>query len=818
MENDEFVLTLDLGRSRCRAALWDGAARRTAEGAGAPGLASPGGAEAALSAILAVAGPLLGGAGVATVAAGVAGALSAPSAAAALARQLCAALPARRAVVGSDAAAAHAGALGGGPGVVLSVGTGAVALALGGDGTHRRVDGAGPWLGDEGGGAWLGLRGLRAALRASEGRGPPTRLQGAAARFGPPSGLAALMEGDADPARLAASFAPDVATAAADGDAVAAALMHRAVLALAATIRAAAAGLPRPVPAAVVGGLAGVLGPTVQAALAAEGFTFATAPGSALDGARLLLRPDTPWAAGLAHATATPAAALDVLAPEAASPAEAGISTDECSDPSVIASRPCGVAIQGPPELTLGHVAPGSPRRYAPPDDGQEGPEHGTANITPPSAAVLDTLVTEAARPGLDDLDQRTPAAIVHLLIAAERTAGAALARAAPALAAAAEAVAARMVAGGRLFTLGAGTPGRLAVLDAAELLPTFNAPPGLVIPLLAGGPDALVRPAEGAEDDPDAAAAALDAHGLRPGDAVVGIAASGRTPYVVGGLRHARARGALAVAVVNNPGSPAASVADLAVEVLTGPETIAGSTRMLAGTAQKVVLNILSTTAMIALGRTYGPWMVDVRATNAKLRRRALRMVCTITGATEDAAAAALAAADGEVKPALVALLARVGPAEAAARLARADGRVRAGPPWHDRPRAHLGRRPDDRHRAGRQRGHRPDPDGRRDRPGVRPLDPGPLPRRHPPPAATRPGRGPHLGVRRPGAAGVRRGGGRPDPRAIRRRASLPGQRAGRGCAGIIPSVIGFHGQTVLHRAPPPGGAAQPGSSATAR
>ena len=675
MENHESVLAVDLGRSRCRAALWDGAGCRTAEGAGAPGLASSGGADAALAAILAVARPLLDGAGVTAVSAGAAGALSAPAAAAALAERLCAALPARRTVVGSDAAAAHAGALGGGPGVMLSVGTGAVALALGMDGTHRRADGAGPWLGDEGGGAWLGLRGLRAALRASEGRGPATRLMDAAARFGPLPRLAAVLEGDADPARLAAAFAPDVAAAAADGDAVAAALLHRAVQALAATMRAAAAGLPRPVPAAVVGGLATVLGPMLQAALAVDGFTFAAAPGDALDGARLLLHPDTPWATGLAHASAAPTSAPDILAPKTTGPAEAATSpaaTPAAAAPDILAAKAASPAQA---------VAPASATPFA----GLDIPATKTAGpaqtVMPPAtpAAALDTLATEVPRPGLDDLDQRTPADIVHLLIAAERTAGAALSRAAPALAAAAEAIAARMTAGGRLFTLGAGTPGRLAVLDAAELLPTFNAPPGLVIPLLAGGLDALVRPAEGAEDDPDAAAAALDAHGLRPGDAVVGIAASGRTPYVVGGLRHARTRGALAVAVVNNPGSPAAAAADLAVEVLTGPETIAGSTRMLAGTAQKVVLNILSTTAMIALGRTYGPWMVNLRATNAKLRRRALRMVCTITGATEDAAAAALAAAGGEVKPALVALLAGVDPAEATVRLARANGRVRA-------------------------------------------------------------------------------------------------------------------------------------------
>ncbi|HEY0206841.1 MAG TPA: N-acetylmuramic acid 6-phosphate etherase [Acetobacteraceae bacterium] len=601
MDADERLLAADLGRSRCRAALWAGGIRTDAAGAGAPGLASPGGADAALAAVLAVVRPMVGRDGVAAVSVGAAGALTAPAEAALLAARLCTALPAARAVVGSDAVMAHAGALYGRPGVVLSVGTGAVALACGVDGALRRVDGAGPWLGDEGGGGWLGLRGLRAALRASEGRGPPTALQAAAiARFGPLAGLPARLEGGGDPQRLAAAFAPDVAAAAEAGDSVAAALLRRAVETLACTLRAAAAGLPRPVAAAVVGGLSGMVGPALHGSLAADGLTFAGPAGDALDGARLLLQPGSLWEAGLARAAS------------------------------------------GPP------------------------------------ATSLDTLATEAARPGLDDLDRRSPGEIVHMLLAAERDAGAAMARAAPALAAAADAVALRMVAGGRLFTLGAGTPGRLAVLDAAELLPTYNAPPGLVVPLLAGGPDALVRSAEGAEDDPDAAAAALDAHGLGPGDAVVGIAASGRTPYVVGGLRHAQARGALAVAVVNNPNSPAAAAADLAVEILTGPEVVAGSTRMLAGTSQKVALNALSTAAMIALGRTYGPWMVDVRATNAKLRRRALRMVCTITGAGEDAAAAALAAAEGEVKPAIVALLAHVDAAEAARRLARSGGRVR--------------------------------------------------------------------------------------------------------------------------------------------
>jgi N-acetylmuramic acid 6-phosphate etherase len=294
------------------------------------------------------------------------------------------------------------------------------------------------------------------------------------------------------------------------------------------------------------------------------------------------------------------------------------------------------------------------------------------------STERLDLLATEAIRPGLDDLDQRSPSELVRILLAAERQAQDALARAEPQLAVAAEAVAARMRDGGRLFYLGAGTPGRLAMLDAAELAPTYSAPPGLVVPLLAGGPAAMIQAAEGAEDDWHAAATALDSHDLRPGDAVVGIAASGRTPYVVGGLRHARERGALTIAVVNNPDSPAAAASEMAVEMLTGSEIVAGSTRMTAGTTQKIALNTLSTTVMIALGKTYGARMVDVRATNEKLRRRALRMVQDITGAEEDVAASTLAASGGRVKPAVVALLAGVDVEEAERRLAQSGGFVR--------------------------------------------------------------------------------------------------------------------------------------------
>ncbi|HXY65527.1 MAG TPA: N-acetylmuramic acid 6-phosphate etherase, partial [Mycobacterium sp.] len=229
----------------------------------------------------------------------------------------------------------------------------------------------------------------------------------------------------------------------------------------------------------------------------------------------------------------------------------------------------------------------------------------------------LDALATEDSRPDLDDLDARPIDEVVALLVAAEGGAHGAVAAAVPRIAAAAEAIAARLECGGRLIYAGAGTPGRLGVLDAAECGPTFGT--DLVRGVIAGGQAALTEAIEGAEDafDPD------DLADLTAADALVGITASGRTPYVLGALEHARAAGALTVAIVNNPGSEAS--ADVVIELLTGPEVLAGSTRLTAGTAQKVVLNALSTSVMIALGKAYGPRMVDVRPTSAKLRRRAV-------------------------------------------------------------------------------------------------------------------------------------------------------------------------------------------------
>ena len=299
------VLAVDLGKTGCRVALWTEAGRFDAEGPGAAGLAALNGAVTAERAILAVARPLLQGAGltcVATVVVGAAGALSAPAAARELAERLLVTLPARRLAVTSDAVTAHAGALAGQPGVVLAVGTGAVAIGVGRDGAFTRVDGCGPWLGDDGSGAWLGLAGLRSVLRAEDGRGPPTSLRAASvARFGALADLPALIGGNANPARQAARFAGDVIREAAAGDAVACDLLAQAVRALVTTTRAAVArcGLPEPVPVALTGGLldaeqglraqlqAGLLDGPVRVQMQA-------AAGTALDGARLLAeRTDT---------------------------------------------------------------------------------------------------------------------------------------------------------------------------------------------------------------------------------------------------------------------------------------------------------------------------------------------------------------------------------------------------------------------------------------------------------------------------------------------------------------------------------------------
>jgi N-acetylmuramic acid 6-phosphate etherase len=283
---------------------------------------------------------------------------------------------------------------------------------------------------------------------------------------------------------------------------------------------------------------------------------------------------------------------------------------------------------------------------------------------------------TEACDPRTLGLDEWPALVAANALWEGQMAAVAAVRPALPAIAAAAEAAASRLRRTGRLIYCGAGTSGRLGVLDASELPPTFDWPPERLHHLLAGGSAALTSAVENAEDRTDLAAADLEAAKITDCDVVIAIAASGATPYAITCATMARARWALTIGIANSPGAPLLSACDHAILVETGAEPIAGSTRLKAGTSQKVVLNLLSTLIMVRLGRVWRGQMVDMVARNEKLRRRALRMVRGLTGATEDAARDALAQAGGKAKLAIL-LLHGMDADEAATKLAEAGGQL---------------------------------------------------------------------------------------------------------------------------------------------
>ncbi|MFF0044768.1 N-acetylmuramic acid 6-phosphate etherase [Streptomyces sp. NPDC005498] len=293
--------------------------------------------------------------------------------------------------------------------------------------------------------------------------------------------------------------------------------------------------------------------------------------------------------------------------------------------------------------------------------------------------AELATLTTEAFRPELAEIDRLGTLEIARIMNGEDRTVPTAVAARLPEIAAAIDGTAARMARGGRLIYAGAGTPGRLGILDASECPPTFNTDPSEVIGLIAGGPSAIITAVEGAEDSAELAAADLDALSLTADDTVVGISASGRTPYAIGAVEHARAKGALTIGLSCNADSALGAAAEHPIEIVVGPELLTGSTRLKAGTAQKLVLNMLSTITMIRLGKTYGNLMVDVRASNEKLRARSRRIVALATGASDEEIEAALAATDGEVKNAILTILGQVDGPTAATLLSASDGHLRA-------------------------------------------------------------------------------------------------------------------------------------------
>jgi N-acetylmuramic acid 6-phosphate etherase len=285
---------------------------------------------------------------------------------------------------------------------------------------------------------------------------------------------------------------------------------------------------------------------------------------------------------------------------------------------------------------------------------------------------------TETRNPASTAIDSLSPLDIVRLMNSEDQKVIHAVAREELAIARAIDVIAERLSSGGRLIYLGAGTSGRLGVLDASECPPTFSVPPGMVIGLIAGGRDALTSAIEGAEDRRDDGVRDLQNVGVTECDVVMGIATSGRTPYVLAGLEYARAAGAFTIGFACNGDSALVPLSHIMIAPVVGPEVITGSTRLKAGTATKLVLNMLTTGAMIRLGKTYGNLMVDLTATNEKLRDRSQRIVSELTGLSAGDATALLSRCDRNVKTAVVACLKQLSPEAAQARLAECRGHLR--------------------------------------------------------------------------------------------------------------------------------------------
>jgi N-acetylmuramic acid 6-phosphate etherase len=288
---------------------------------------------------------------------------------------------------------------------------------------------------------------------------------------------------------------------------------------------------------------------------------------------------------------------------------------------------------------------------------------------------INEQAVTEQRNEHSLHLDRLTVPEILELMNQEDRTVAESVQQALPQISAAIEAIAEVMKHGGRLFYIGAGTSGRLGILDASECPPTFGVSPELVVGIIAGGEEAITRSIENAEDDADKGKQDVADAGITSKDALVGIAASGFTPYVIGALVEAKRIGALTVSLSCNSNTKLSELAKFPIEVPVGPEIVTGSTRLKAGTATKMVLNMITTTAMIQLGKVYGNLMVNVQATNAKLRKRIVRMIMEVTGASEELAVSYSMKAKGDASAAILMLTYQVGYEEAIAALRRTGG-----------------------------------------------------------------------------------------------------------------------------------------------
>jgi N-acetylmuramic acid 6-phosphate etherase len=297
----------------------------------------------------------------------------------------------------------------------------------------------------------------------------------------------------------------------------------------------------------------------------------------------------------------------------------------------------------------------------------------------PAQTLAVTTLETEKVNPATTEIDRMSALEIARVMNEEDAKVAQAISQELPQIGRAIEEIASRLRRGGRLIYVGAGTSGRLGVLDAAECPPTFNVSPEMVIGLLAGGPIAQSQAQEDQEDSAEAGEADVARLNLNANDVVVGVAASGRTPYALGAVAYANARGALTIGIACNRGIPLEKAVQIMIAPIVGPEVITGSTRLKAGTAQKMVLNMLSTGSMILLGKTYGNLMVDVQATNLKLHLRALKVVQSVTGLEHGTCEALLQQCGGEVKTAILVGKTHLTPEQARAALAAHDDILRA-------------------------------------------------------------------------------------------------------------------------------------------
>ncbi|MDG2915379.1 N-acetylmuramic acid 6-phosphate etherase [Bisgaard Taxon 10/6] len=290
----------------------------------------------------------------------------------------------------------------------------------------------------------------------------------------------------------------------------------------------------------------------------------------------------------------------------------------------------------------------------------------------------LAQMVTEQRNADSMDIDRLNAFEIVKIINREDQRVPLAVERCLPQIAQAVEKIVAAFRRGGRLIYIGAGTSGRLGVLDASECPPTYGVSPDMVVGIIAGGEQALRRPIEGAEDNPQQGQTDLEKIRFSAKDVLVGIAASGRTPYVIGALNYAKSLNAVTIAVASNPGSAMAKIADIAIETVVGQEVLTGSSRMKSGTAQKLVLNMLTTASMILMGKCYQNLMVDVQASNEKLRARALRIVMQATECSEETAQQTLQRADNNAKLAIMMILSGLEKAAAVQLLNRHQGKLR--------------------------------------------------------------------------------------------------------------------------------------------